>query len=115
MHPRIPLIIAATLVLVLCRTATTQASLIRDGNTKQFNLAVEAGGYPLPAKGQDNQLRVVIPYSLIGSLWASPAWFPPYIGWPWSVFSPFYGHRHDVIRRTIGTSRDSGLINRPGP
>ena len=115
MHPRIRLIIAAAFVLILCRTMAVQASIIRDGNTKQFNPAVEAGGHPLPPKGQDNQLRVVIPYSLIGSLWAGSTWFPPYIAWPWSVFSPFYGHRHDTIERAIGTSRGSGLINRPAP
>ena len=66
-------------------------------------IMVEAGGHPLPFRGNDNPPPVVIPYSLIGAIWAENRWFPPCIVWPWRMVSPFAMHLHNVAGRTAGT------------
>ncbi len=97
MHPRTRPIIAAAVVLVLCRAAThpSEATVVRDGKAGPFNPAVESGGHRLTADDTDKRSAATIPYSLIGALQAAYYWFPPCIGWSASMFGPFW-HHHGV-------------------
>jgi len=103
MYPRIRPIVAAAVVLVLCRAPAHQgaARIIRDGKDRPTNPAVEAGGYPLPFR-RDDTGPLVIPYSLIGAIWAENRWLPPCIVWPWRIASPFPMYLPNVIGRTAG-------------
>src|SRR5271165_4622600 len=101
MCPRIRPIMAAAVVLVLCRAAVDQgtAKIIRNGKDGPVHAAAEAGGHPLPLRGNDNGPPVVIPYTLIGPISAENGWFPPWVVWPWRMVSPFPMHLHGITGR----------------
>src|SRR5271165_6767699 len=111
MYPRILPIMAAAVVLVLCRAPAHQsaAKIIRDGKDGPLNPAVEAGGHPLPFGGNGNGPPVVISYSLVSAIWPDNRWFPPCIVWPWRIVSPFPIFLHNVPGRISRTPRGVGI------
>lgn len=95
MRPRIMRIIAAVLVLVVCRAAVDQAraTVVRDGRAGSGNPSVEAGGHPV-APGKPP----LVPYSLIGAVQAESQWWIPNFTWPWRMFGSFGTHRRHSER-----------------
>ena len=98
MHKNIGRLIAATLVLALCRAGTDpgQATVIRD---RQGSPAVESGGHRL-----SNHKPPAIPYSLIGAIQTAGLFYGPYPLWPyplwqWHMLGSFSRHQPSSFHR----------------
>jgi hypothetical protein len=112
MLARIQRILAAILILVVCRWAGDQAAatVVRDMRTGSGNPAVESGGHhllpgPPPA----------VPYSLIGAIEAGSRWCLPVV-WPWRLFGSFALHRHGIpaeVRAARAVERPSDFSPLP--
>jgi len=119
MYPRIRLMEAAAVVLLLCLTAADQgrATVVRDLRVGSGNPAVEAGGRSLPANDKTKRPPLV-PYSLIGALRTEGIWLSACWDWPWSLFRSFHWHPDGISRRAVGAASGEsagGRAPRPVP
>jgi hypothetical protein len=115
MCPRIRLIGAAAIVLVLGQAAAERAAatVVRDGKAGPSSAAVEAGGHPLRPQGTDKVPPVVVPYSLIGLFQTEDQCLSPFF-WPWGGFDPSLRQR--IAGGTAASPRGAGsILRRPRP
>jgi hypothetical protein len=114
MRPRILYIIAAALVLVVCRTAFDDAGakITRDGKGSPSNPPVEAGGYHL-TKGTS----APVSYSLVGAVANESQWVGTCSGGPWRLFDMISQQRNGIhgkaFVRRINANRFNRLHSRP--
>jgi hypothetical protein len=112
MHQRIRPIIAAALVLVVCRAAFDQAGakVVRDDKGSPANPAIEAGGHHLPTSQSAR-----FPYSLIGVIAGEDLRIGTCDIWPWRSFEAFSFHRLGAHRRMTVRRLDRAAFHRISP
>jgi hypothetical protein len=109
MRPRITHIIAAALVLVVCRATfePTGARVTRDDKGTPANPAIEAGGHHLT-----NKNAAAIPYSFIGAISSESNPVGSCSIGSWRRLEALVLHRHGIRGRAIVRRISTIPINR---
>jgi hypothetical protein len=109
MPPRIRLISAAAVVLIVCRAADRgEATVVRDGSAATGNPAVQTGGWRVRGSPPPD-----IQYNIIGGMGPFYPWFPSCAAWPWTAFNPLVRQDPARVFLNLPVRRSGPLIPIP--
>ncbi len=106
MRPCLPHVLAAALVLFLCRTAEDQgvARVVLDSKDEHANPGVDGGGHHLPPQPPKG-----VPYSLIAAIASEGRWLEQCAMRPWILLKGGGSDHHAVPQRSVPIHPDHGM------